>query len=138
MSNTYKELLSMLESKGLIEFGAVIHGWLIRQHLGIEYPDVAPKKVYDRLALEELAATDYIRNVLIGRGMYLSGSGGNYRILLPSENARQVELYISSADKKLNRALKLTRNTPKTDLSRPDQTEARILMKQQGVRNPMN
>lgn len=135
MSNTaYKELLHFLEQNKFIEFGAVIPSNIVQEKLGLVYPEIASKKEFDRLALEELAAIDYVRNVLLGRGMYLSGKDGNYRILLPSENARQVELYISSADKKLNRALKLTRNSPKTDYTKPDQTEARIMMKKHGVR----
>ena len=130
----YSDLMDALETNGMIEFGRVIPGKFIREVLGIEYPEIAPKKVYDELALAELGATDYIRSALLNRGMYLAQYRGDYRILLPSENARQVECYMSSADKKLSRALKLTRNTPRTDLTMPDQTEARIIMKKLGVK----
>ena len=134
-----KELLASLEEMGLIEYGSVIHANLVRKVLGIEYPDVASKKVFDALSLAELAGVDYVRNVLLGRGMYLCQHLGNYRILLPSENAKQVELYVSSADKKLNRALKLTRNTPQIDVvCKSNQTEARIIMKKLGARRQFN
>lgn len=130
-----KELLTTLESMGLIEYGSVIQGDLIRQIIGVSYPPIATKKEFDKLALLELGAVDYVRNILLGRGMYLSQVNGDYRILLPSENARQVELYISSADKKLSRALKLTRNTPKVDTQHiKDNTEARIIMKRVGAK----
>lgn len=130
-----KDLFAELEKIGLIEYGAVIPSHFVREILGIKYPEVGTKKQFDNLALIELSAIDYVRNVLLGRGMYLSQNNGDYRILLPSENAKQVELYISSADKKLNRALKLTRNTPKTDMMMPHtQTEARIMMKKLGAR----
>lgn len=133
-----KELLTTLESLNYIEFGSVIPGDVIRNIMGIHYPTVGTKKEFDRLALLELGAVDYVRNVLLGRGMYLQQQNGDYRILLPSENARQVELYISSADKKLGRALKLTRNTPKTDLTTNSQLEARIVMKKLGVSHKFN
>lgn len=133
----YRDLMEALEQNEMIEFGRVIPGDFIRAFMGIVYPETASKKVYDELELAELAATDYIRGCLLNRGMYLTSHKGNYRILLPSENAKQVECYMSSADRKLSRALKLTRNTPKSDLMMPDQTEARIIMKKLGVKQQM-
>jgi hypothetical protein len=131
-----KELLVELEKRGLLDFGEVIPAAIVRDLLGLEYPTTATKKEFDALSLAELKAVDYVRNVLLGRGMYLAGQGGDYRILLPSENARQIELYISSADGKLSRALKLSRNTPKLADKKHtnDQTSARIIMKREGVR----
>jgi hypothetical protein len=47
----------------------------------------------------------------------------------------QVESYVSQADKKLSRALKLSRNTPRpADNAQADQQEARVLMRQEGIR----
>lgn len=136
MSNQHRDLFARLEAAGLLEYGSVIPAELIRGALGLHYPEVATKKEFDRLALAELAGVDYVRNILLGRGMYLAQHKEGYRILLPSENARQVELYVSSADKKLNRALKLTRNTPALDHRSINsaQVEARILMKKMGAR----
>lgn len=139
MSNQpHKDLFAMLKAEGLLEYGCAISGLKIRSFLGLIYPDTAPKKVYDQLALAELAAVDYVRNILLGQGMYLTQSNGDYRILLPSENAKQIELYISSADKKLSRALKLSRNSP-LQKDRPNcQTESRIMMKKTGIRTHEN
>jgi hypothetical protein len=126
----FRELFEELKARGLTEYGSIIDGNIIRAFLGIVHPDVAPKSVYDKLALAELGAIDYVRNILLGQGKYVTSTPSGYRILLPSENAKQVDLYISSADRKLNRALKLSRNTPKEPGQQPDQTEARIMMKQ--------
>lgn len=97
-------------------------------------PEIASKSTYDRLALIELGAIDYVRNALIEQGRYIAGTPTGYRILLPSENAIQVENYMDSADRKLSRALKLSRCTPSIHANQPDQTEARILMKRHGMR----
>jgi hypothetical protein len=130
----FRELFEELELRGLTEYGSVIDGNMVRTFLGIVHPDVAPKAVYDKLALAELGAIDYVRNILLGKGKYVTSTPSGYRILLPSENVKQVDLYISSADRKLNRALKLSRNTPKQPGQQIDQTEARIYMKQNSRR----
>jgi hypothetical protein len=122
-------LLDYLDESGLTEYGSIIETCVIHQSLGIVQPAVAPKAVYDRLAMQELAAIDYCRGVLLLRGKYLQGTSSGYRVLLPSENKTQIDAYISSADRKLARALKLSRNT-QVDTSNADQTEARIVMKQ--------
>ncbi len=128
--------MTTLDKSGLLEYGAVIPAGYVRETLGIVYPDVATKREFDSIALCELSAVDYVRNVLLGRGMYLTYNNGSYRILLPSENAKQVELYISSADKKLSRALKLSKNSPKLadHAGNTDQINTRIVMKQQSLR----
>lgn len=137
-----KDLLSELESRKLIEFGKVIMGDDVRTILGIEYPDFegmdykALKRALGTIALAEMAAIDYVRNVLLGRGMYLKFANENYRILIPSENKAQIEQYISSADRKLSRALKLSRNSPVPDSERRDcQMESRIMLKRSGMRH---
>jgi hypothetical protein len=104
--------------------------------IGIVIPPLGTKAQFDALALREMAVIDYVRNILLGRGMYLAYSFGIYRILLPSENLQQVESYISAADNKLSRALKLSRNSPKeVDIaSKNHQTSARIMMKRESIR----
>ena len=129
-----KELYADLDGRGLLEFGEHISGELVREILGLEYPEVATKKEFDKLALIELQAVDYVRNILLGHGKYLSGVGGDYRILLPSENLRQVEQYMGQADNKLKRALKLSRNSPKLDTRKPSNLDARITMKRESIR----
>lgn len=135
MSNreTHRDLYDYLKAEGLLEYGSVIPSSLVHDFLGLEVPAIGTKAQFDRLSLIELAAMDYVRNMLLNSGKYLTGTPSGYRILLPSENAAQVEQYISSADKKLNRALKLCRNTPRSADEMPDQIEARILMKQSGA-----
>jgi len=133
-----KELLAELESRKLINYGSVISGRLVRKILGLEYPIIATKREFDQLALAELGAVDYVRNVLLGRGMYIASGNGDYRILLPSENKRQVELYMRSADQKLRRAFKLSTNTNTPRMVdteyKDDQVAARILLKRIGIR----
>lgn len=127
-------LMDELTERGLTEYGSIIESSLVHELLGIVHPETAPKAVYDRLAMIELAAIDYCRNVLIGHGKYLQGTASGYRVLLPSENKAQIDSYMGSADRKLSRALKLSRNTPGQLDTKPDQTEARILMKRNGYR----
>lgn len=129
-----RDLLSALGERGLLEFGSVIETSVVHDVLGITVPAVASKAVYDRLAMIELSAIDYCRNVLLGQGKYLMGTPSGYRILLPSENKVQIDSYMSSADKKLSRALKLSRNSPQAAGDDRCQTEARILMKREGAR----
>ena len=128
-------LMSELTRHGLTEYGAFIPKDLVHEILEIEIPDIGTKNEFDQLALYELAAIDYCRNILLGQGKYLLGTNSGYRILLPSENKKQVDSYISSADKKLSRALKLSRNSP-VESGTNDQTEARIMMKRNDSRRP--
>jgi hypothetical protein len=130
----FRELYAALQANGLLEYGSTIPTELVHATLCLSVPDVAPKSVYDRVALLELAAVDYVRNILLDQGKYITGTASGYRILLPSENAAQVDQYMSSADRKLVRALKLSRNTPRGDVYHNDQTEARILMKRAGIK----
>lgn len=132
-----KELFAALEAKGLTEYGAIIPADFIRGVLGLVLPEVGRKADFDAVALAEMSGVDYVRNILLGQGKYLASSSGNYRILLPSENARQVEQYVSQADRKLRRALKLNRNTPQVHAA-PHQTDARIVMKMQSARRHPN
>jgi hypothetical protein len=56
--------------------------------------------------------------------------------LLPSENARQVEVYVSQADRKLKRALKLSKSSQQLATNQqPDNTNVRIMMKREAIRN---
>ena len=131
-----KCLLEWMRQCGLDEFGSVILGDQVRLVIGIEYPETGTRSSFNELALAELSAVDYVRNILLGEGKYLGQRGGDYRIFLPSENARQVHLYMDHADKKLKRALKLSRNTPTVDdVSPVDNTNARILMKREAIRS---
>lgn len=129
-----KELLQAIKDSGLDDFGSVIPQSLVHQTLGIVIPDVGTKAVFDELTLRELSAIDYVRSVLLNDGKYLIGDKVGYRILLPSENRRQIERYMAQADKKLRRAGKLSRNTPPEHRQDSSQIEARIMLKQKATR----
>lgn len=131
-----KELLHALHEAGLLEFGSVIPSELVHEVLGIEIPKVGSKAVFDELALRELNAIDSVRNLLLNQGKYLTACEGGYRILLPSENQKQVEAYMKSADRKLRRAQRLSANTPQTAHA-ADSTRARIHMKQHSRRRTL-
>lgn len=129
-----KELYTALEEKGLLEYGSVICSDFVRETLGIVVPAVGTREVFTAIALEELGAIDYVRRLLLREGKYLAGAHGDYRILLPSENKRQIDIYMNQADKKLKRALQLSKNSPIMDMQRPDQSAARIMMKRDSIR----
>lgn len=130
-----KCLLEWMREHKLDEYGSVVPQYRVQELLGMDVPKVADKRTFDALALRELSATDYVRNVLLGEGKYLAFSHGEYRILLPSENANQVESYMGQADSKLKRALKLLRNTPPLDVAEPPSNmAARILMKRESIK----
>ena len=129
----HRSLFDALQERGLLAYGAEIMREDVHAILGIKVPALGTKAEFDSISLQELGAIDHVRNVLLGQGKYLTGTRAGYRVLLPSENAMQVELYISSADKKLARALKLSRNSPVSSEGVIDQTEARIHMKRHGM-----
>ena len=96
----------------LLEYGSTIDVKEFRSFFGIKYPEQATKSEFDSLALEELSCADFVRNILLNEGKYFKLDGASYRVLLPSENMHQVELMMKSSDKKLKRAIKLSKNTP--------------------------
>lgn len=130
-----KELYTELSNLGLLEYGSVIEGADVRAILGIEYPKVGTKKQFDEVALAELAGIDYVRNILINQGKYIGGERGTYRIFLPSENKKQIERYMLSADRRLRRAHKLSRSTPATSYTNADNLSARIMLKRESIRS---
>lgn len=128
------DLLQAIRKNGLDQYGSDIPADWVREVLGIELPAVGTKRDFDNVAIAELAAIDKVRVALLDEGKYLGMRDGNYRILLPSENARQVEQYMHQADKKLKRGLRLSKNTPKTESETPSSMDARLLLKQQSIR----
>lgn len=130
---TNKEFYAWFVENGYSAYGAEVPVETVQAFLGIEYPETASKKIYDTLTLIELGYVDYVRNMLLNDGKYLTNSRGVYRVLLPSENAAQVERYVSGASKRLNRALKLSKNTP-DEYKRPnDDTAVRIELKKKSI-----
>ena len=135
MSNSAnnKDFYAWFVGNGYAAYGAEVGEDVVRSFLGLEYPEMANKKVYDTLTLIELGYIDYVRNMLLNEGKYLTNSRGVYRVLLPSENAAQVERYVSGANKRLNRALKLSKNTPMAYKKPNDDTEVRIELKKKSI-----
>lgn len=129
-----KALYEELKARDLLDYGCVINGDVVREILGIAYPEVGTKKDFDEVALAELGAVDYVRNILLGEGKYLASQQGDYRVLLPSENKRQVDIYMNQADRKLRRALKLSRSMQQVDSRSQDNTTARLVMKRESIR----
>lgn len=126
-------LLRILRAEGLLDYGSIIPTKLVHDVLGIAIPEVGSKAVFDELALRELSAIDAVRSALLDEGKYLTACEAGYRILLPSENQRQVEAYMKSADRKLRRAQRLSTNTPRI-ISAADVTNTRLHMKQNSHR----
>ena len=131
-----KGLYAELDGLELLDYGSVISGELVQTILNIEIPVTANKEVFTSLALYELSAVDYVRNVLLGHGKYLAQANGDYRVFLPSENAKQCERYISSANKKLSRSLKLSRNTHLVPNGELNNLSARVLITKAAIRKP--
>lgn len=131
-----KCLMAYLTDHHLTDYGQVILADDVRSVLGIKIPKIGTQQQFRDLALAELTAIDYCRNILLGKGKYLTQRGGDYRILLPSENARQIDTYMSQADRKLKRALKLSKSTQQEATNQhPDNTNVRIMMKREAIKN---
>lgn len=128
------DLLQHLKTLGLLRYGAVIEREVVHEFLGITMPALGTRAEFDAVSLAELSATGAVRDVLLREGKYLAATRTGYRVLLPSENKAQIDAYMASARRKLNRAQKLNRTTPVAHNHQADQTEARILMQQEGLR----
>lgn len=131
-----KDLFTILKEGGYLVYGGAFTGKKVQFELGIEIPNVGTKTTFDNLALVELSAIGYVRNELLKQGMYLKKDGDDYRILLPSQNAEQVRNFLNSADRKLLRALKLSKNNPDRTPEH-DVVEARLHMRRDSIREDM-
>ena len=60
---TKGELYTFLEGKGLLDYGSIIRGDMIRDELEIEVPAIGTKREFANAALSEFKAVDYIRNI---------------------------------------------------------------------------
>ena len=129
-----KDLYTHLDGKGLLEYGSNIPASIVHNIADITYPKTGTRKQFQDMQLLELAVVDYVRNILLGEGKALVQDMGDYRILLPSENVKYIERYMSSADKKLKRALKLSRNTPSVDTQDMDASTVKIMLKRESIR----
>jgi len=108
-----QSLYDFLNARGMLDYGSVIAGELVRNFLGIEIPAFGTREQFNAAALKELDAIDRLRDLLLDDGKYIQGDRGDYRILLPSENAKQAACMVKSANRKLRKAAKLKLLTPK-------------------------
>lgn len=132
-----KSILETLRERKLTEHGSTINGDDLRRWAGVEYPETGTKAQFDAAALEELAVVDYVRNCLLNEGKYLKSERNDYRILSPSENAGQVHSYMRSADSKLRRAIKLSKNTPADPSGGDRGSAARLMLKRESIKEKM-
>jgi len=135
MESNIKDLYGFMNDNNLLEFGSVITGEMVLSALNISYPETGTRQDFKSLDLYVLGAVEYVRKVIVEEGKYLAQSNGNYRILLPSENAQQCSRYIHSAQKKLNKSLRLSKNTPVGDHAPLHDITARALIKLDSIRN---
>ena len=85
-------------------------------HTDEELREMSVRSIRRALAedsLVQLHVIDWLRNKLLDRGMYLQQHNDVVRILLPSENERQVRKYFDSGMKKFRRAERLLSTTPR-------------------------
>lgn len=108
-----QSLYEFLQARGMLDYGSVITGELVRDFLDIEIPILGTLQQFNAAALKELSAIDGLRDLLIDEGKYIQGDKGDYRILLPSENSKQAANMVASANRKLRKAAKLKLHTPK-------------------------
>lgn len=129
-----QNLYQALDEVGLLDYGQHIDGDVVRDILGLVMPDVGTKRDFDEIALAELSAVDNLRETLLSQGKYIAGTKGGYRILLPSENADQIDRYLGHAQNKIRRARKLERCSPAMSKGKPNQTRARMMMIERSIR----
>jgi len=137
ITNVSKDLYNHLNEQGKLEYGSFVSELEIHEFLGLVYPEHGTRAQYKALDLTMLAVTDYIKSILLGEGKAFVSSQGDYRVLLPSENAKYIEKYMRAADKKLKRALKLSRNQPLGDVVQ-DNKSVKIMLKQEALKREMN
>lgn len=110
MSNL-KELFIRLNESGFFDFGNVITEQEILDLFDLKKPTFGSYEAFKEFDLKLLGITAFFRNQLIKEGKYLKQTNGDYRVLLPSENAKIIELLYQSANRKLQRGIRLAKNT---------------------------
>lgn len=70
-----KDLLSKLRDESLTEYGATFTGEMVREALGVEYPEYGTKKQFDDVVLVELSAIGYVRDILRKEGKHIAQTG---------------------------------------------------------------
>lgn len=122
-----KSLYEILNGMELLGYGSVIPAVIVQHAIGIEYPKTGSKKEFDELELLEFGAVATLRDLLLDEGKYLKKDGDFYRIRMPSENAEQIQKYNDAAVRKLRRATRLRKHTPKEHRPKDDNAAAAML-----------
>jgi hypothetical protein len=129
-----EKLWSILREQDRTHYGDRFPISLVHSALGILVPKVGSRRDFERIALIELAAIDYVKNRLVDEGKWLTRQGSEYYIPLPSENAHFIDNMLASAQRKLKRARRLRSNTQAEEAT-TDQTASKILMIEDSVKS---
>ncbi len=125
-----RDKMSVLRSKGFLDYGSFISDKEFKSIFGIETIDSGTFEEFKAIEIEEMACSGFVRDMLLDEGKYFKSEGRGYRVLTASENAQQVLTYMKHADNKLKRGLKLNKNTPsKYKISHEE--EVRMTMKKE-------
>lgn len=128
-----KDLLQKLRDEDLTEYGSTFHGDMVREIIGVEYPEYGTKKQFDDVTLLELAAIGYVRDALRKEGKHIARDGGIYRICLPSENESVARSWEMQADDRLKKAQQLRKTTPQEQYNANTDRSALIAMKRESM-----
>lgn len=121
-----KTLYDTLDSLGCFEYGGTFTREEVIGLLRVKYIKKGTRADFQTMDLAELAGVGYIRNVLINQGKWIKLTGDHYRVLTPSENADQIESFLSRGRRAFNKANKLAKSTPPEYFKAIDQTKAKI------------
>lgn len=135
MSHRAPDLMEWFRANGFDQYGAVITKEQLLDFLKIDVPLVGTWHDFRKVELALLDPVRYLRDTLLHEGKYLKKDRDVFRILLPSENAAQIRSFEDSAGKKLKRAATLSATTPAEHKDVRDNTEIRLLMKLDSIKN---
>lgn len=135
MSKKGKDLLDWFRENRYDAYGAVIPRSEVFAVIGLEIPEYGTRRDFERAATDELEAMKPVRDTLLKEGKYVKKDGDFYRVLLPSQNAEQIRSYMEVADRKLKRAMTLSKATPGEHKDMHDTTDTRLRMKRESIRD---
>lgn len=128
-------LIEWFYKNGHADYGAIVKRSDVLDFLGITVPEMGTKKEFDAIALAEVDAMQSVRDTLLREGKYIKQDGEFYRVLLPSQNKEQVEAFMRAADRKLKRAVMLSKTTPAEHMDVHDNAGTRARMKRESIRD---
>ncbi len=129
-----RDIIQMMRDAGLLEYGSAVSGAEFRELFHITMPETGTKKEFEAIALQELGYAGFIKDMLLNEGKYFKSERDDYRVLLPSENHEQIIAYMTQADKKLKRGIKLNKTTP-AEFKVNEQDHARMIIKRESIKD---